>query len=81
MRRKSEKNYKGDEDIFSEYNTGGIEAGQRILWCHLPSVRNSGVLENLEPRERKRQEVSLVIGCTHFFQGEFAKYLYRGFLT
>jgi len=56
MRRKSEKSYIGDEDIFSEYSTGGIESGQRILWCHLPSVRSSGVLENLEPRERKRQE-------------------------
>ena len=57
MRRKSEKSYKGDEDIFSEYSTGSIESGQRILWCHLPSVRSSGVLEKLEPRERKRQEV------------------------
>ena len=56
MRRKSEKGYKED-DVFSEYSTGGIESGQRVLWCQLPSVRNSGVLTDLEPREKKRQEV------------------------
>ena len=67
MRRKSEKSYQGDEDVFSEYSTGGIEAGQRILWCHLPSVRNSGVLQNLEPRERKRQEVWFSFGCFAYF--------------
>lgn len=57
MRRKSEKTYKGEEDMFSEYSTGSIEAGQRLLWCQLPSVRDSGVLDTVEPRERKRQEV------------------------
>ena len=56
MRRKSEKGYIED-DVFSEYSTGGIESGQRVLWCQLPSVRNSGVLTDLEPREKKRQEV------------------------
>lgn len=57
MRKKSEKGYEED-DVFSEYSTGGIESGQRVLWCQLPSVRNSGVLTDLEPREKKRQEVS-----------------------
>ena len=62
MRRKSDKGYKGEEDVFSEYSTGSIEAGQRLLWCQLPSVRDSGVLESLEPRERKRQEVYKLAG-------------------
>lgn len=57
MRRKSEKGYKGDEDVFSEYSTDSIESGQRLLWCQLPSVRDSGVLQSLERREQKRQEV------------------------
>eukprot|EP00794_Sanderia_malayensis_P015273 gene15273-16849_t len=45
-----------EEDIFSEYSTSDIESGQRVLWCNLSSVRISGILENIDPRERKRQE-------------------------
>ena len=57
IQRVSQKGYEEEKDVFSEYSTSHIEAGQRVLWCHLASVRNSGVLETLEPTERKRQEV------------------------
>jgi len=38
------------DDIIS--NAGSV----RLLWAHLPSVRNSGFLESVSPEERKRQE-------------------------
>ncbi|XP_032236397.2 rho guanine nucleotide exchange factor 26 isoform X2 [Nematostella vectensis] len=43
-------------DMSLEELTQGTLRNMRMLWCELPEVMKSGVLETIDPTERKRQE-------------------------
>ncbi|XP_073251927.1 uncharacterized protein [Porites lutea] len=45
-----------DDEAFLEQLEKGTLRNMRVLWCELPEVQESGILDNIKREERKRQE-------------------------
>ncbi|CAH3183181.1 unnamed protein product [Porites lobata] len=45
-----------DDEAFLEQLEKGTLRNMRVLWCELPEVKESGILDNIKREERKRQE-------------------------